>query len=263
MFVTLLKFKMKAHVIGIIFILLIGSGISKKTRRDDLLSEISEAKQRLRSDFLEKLWVSISETIATSQYNILKLYTASTIEQAQQIVEYLAQRSNITRSESENTLKKALEKKNFTSVDCIIKNEISTIQAYKTTGYNLHTCIRMAQINTESQHLEIMKKFETIKLSCLRQYEYYNRHVENCVDTDCVLKSLIQSVIQVEKLREELAGNVTEINNLSSRYMMTNIAMGCVASAINQVYDNYNIGKGLVDGCLNSTSNTIPNNKPN
>ena len=74
---------------------LIVATVSRRTRSDDLLSEISEAKQRLRSDFIEKLWVSVSETIATSQYNILKLYTASTIEQAQQVVEYLAQRSNI------------------------------------------------------------------------------------------------------------------------------------------------------------------------
>lgn len=136
---------------------------------------------------------------------------------------------------------------------------MSTIQAYKTTGYNLHNCIRMAQINNEAKHLEIVKNFENIKQSSLRLYEFYNRHLDNCADNDCVMSSLIQSVIHYERLKEELSGNVTEVNNLSSRYLLSNIAMGCVANAINQVYDNYNIGKGLVDGCFFQPNNaTMP-----
>lgn len=164
-----------------------------------------------------------------------------------------------TRFESENTLKNALGKKNFTLVECIIKKEINTVQAYKTTGYNLHNCIRMAQINTEAKHLEVVNNFENIKQSSLRFYEFYNRHLDNCADNDCVMSTLIQSVIQFEKLKEELSGNVTEVNNLSSRYLLTNIAMGCVASAINQVYDNYNIGKKLSDDCFIPSNNTVTN----
>lgn len=66
------------------------------------MAEIATAKQRLRSDYIEKLWVSTSQTMATSQYNILKLYTSSTIEQAQQVVDYIATRSNLVNNKHLN-----------------------------------------------------------------------------------------------------------------------------------------------------------------
>lgn len=150
-----------------------------------------------------------------------------------------------------------MSRKNATLAECINTREIETIRAYKMTGYNLHNCIRMAQIDTENKYLEILKNFENIKATALQHYNYYNKNLNNCVDVSCIMTTLIQSVIHYEKLQEELAGNVTEVNNLSSRYMLTNIAMGCVAKSINQVHENYKIGKGLVSACwvqpLNAT----------
>lgn len=165
-----------------------------------------------------------------------------------------------TRSESASKRIEAVNTKKRSIAECAINGEIATLKAYKITGYNLHNCIRSAQITTETKYGELVGNFEMIKNAALRLFDHYTSFLNNCIDTTCVMSTLIRSVVQYEKLQEELSGNVTEVNNLSSRYMMTNIAMGCVANSLTQVYDNYNIGKRLVSECFLPQNRTVVNN---
>lgn len=146
--------------------------------------------------------------------------------------------------------------KNVTEIlkmtDCIFKNEDDTIQAYKITGYNLHNCIRMAQIETETKYLDIIKNFEHIKNVSLVLNEYFSNKVDNCLDKTCIMNSLIQSVIHYEKLQEEISTNVTEINSINMKYLLSHIALGCVSNSMAQIEQNYNIGKNLVGNCFES-----------
>lgn len=138
---------------------------------------------------------------------------------------------------------------------CIFKNEDSTIQAYKMTGYNLHNCIRMAQIETETRYLEMVKNFEHIKNVSMEMHEYYTNKVDNCLDKMCVLATFLQSVIHYEKLQEYIATNVTEVNGINTKYLLSHIALGCVSNSILQIEENYKIGKGLMNDCfLNETA---------
>lgn len=155
-----------------------------------------------------------------------------------------------------------LSNKNITHdlslLDCIFKYEDRTIQAYKMTGYNLHNCIRLAQIETETIYLDVVKNFEHIKNISLEMHEYYLNKVDNCLDKSCVIASLIQSVVHYEKLQEDIATNVTEINGINTKYLLAHIALGCVSNSVVQLEENYKIGKGLINDCFkNSTQSKM------
>lgn len=90
-------------------------------------------------------------------------------------------------------------------------------------------------------------------------HEYYTNKVDNCLDKMCVIASLIQSVIHYEKLQEDIATNVTEINGINTKYLLANIALGCVSNSMAQVEENYNVGKNLIDDCL---KNEVQNQSP-
>lgn len=131
----------------------------------------------------------------------------------------------------------------------MFKNEEETLKAYKFSGYNLHNCIRMAQNEMEGKYLKIIENFNNIKNMSIQAFGHYHRVMDNCVQASCVMSNLFRSIIDFERLKEDVATNVTEINNLSTRYVFSHIAMGCISACLAQISENYELGKNLVDEC--------------
>ncbi|KAL0281560.1 UNVERIFIED_CONTAM: hypothetical protein PYX00_002508 [Menopon gallinae] len=256
---------MKILILALFYLVVRNNG-NTLTVDDALSAEIAKAKQRLEKDFILSLWYGTNEAIAESQDKVLKIYTQYTIEQAQNVVEHISLHKNLTRLECADKRNKALTMKNLkklvSTLECMFKNEEDTLKAYKFTGYNLHNCIRMSQNEMEGKYLKVVENFNNIKNASMQAFSHYYRLMDNCVQTSCVLSTLFRSLIDYERLKEDVATNVTEINNLSTRYVFSHIAMGCISSSLTQISDNYEVGKNLVDKCLldmngtNSTNST-------
>lgn len=81
-------------------------------------------------------------------------------------------------------------------------------------------------------------------------YQQAHRSLTNCIDSDCVVKILIQCAMKYEMSVEHLSNEIKAYNDLNVNYLVKNVAMKCVSSSLAQINHNFNIGKQMMAACF-------------